>query len=833
MNARRTRVPSLSAWALLLSLGAGMACAAQSSLSISGGIPIYVNLSDPSLNSYQTAAITHTAYDLQRDMSKVFGQASPIAFQSPPAGAAGPLLYIATRRAALSDARVSGALPQLSGTESHQVVAVSTGSFQAIVMEGADARGTLYATYTFSEKVLGIPPFWFWASWVPAHRSSIGLAPGVLYSFGPPTVPWRAWMFNDQDFIAAWESVEGSLTPAPAPSTGAANTLDPLYETMLRLKLNALSTGSDLTDFSYDATTGQASHSGLGTATAVLNRGFAFVDSALGNIANWQAYWAYRSQFTNIPSASPVRNPNPTSYSPALTQDLIDQTLANPVPAPGAGADQFQPTDLETFWLYHIQVAQVLLPQAEIIWCLTFRGAGDSAYYGPPGGPAYFAGAPTDPPTGLPAASLQLARAQLFQAMYAHQAALLSYALGNPCPFSRAEYYAETEDLLDAGMLSPISDGCTMAQFSNERREHFITAGALSNLGGTQALGFYQNFDYSTSGSHYVDAEGPWKVEQNYQPLIATNRLVYSIVNIGNVREYALSASANAAMLWSPSTYSTDAFLADWTAEYFGPAQAAQIAQLYTAFYAAYWQQQASVSALGVGRQYLFQDLRWGLAAHYFDTSYAKSFPATPGLTVESPFRSDNEYYDWHSIVPQYTSNDTDQIPALIDGGQAMLGRLSPLQASCASILGQLAPNSSSRVFLQDDVCFAVNYLAGVISLALSTANVYQTHRTASNAPGPSEVEAAFRQIEELLFVQAHAPAFPGTADFRGFYSAPQKFDPYAACLEFQTYTGFDIDCRFRPADVMYDPRPCREGGSGAADAAACLTPGRLRTGLH
>jgi hypothetical protein len=827
MNARRAQVRLLLALTPALSLCAGSASAAQPSVTVTGGIPIYVNLADASLNSYQIAAITHTAYDLQRDMSKIFGAVSPVAFQSPPTGAAGPVLYIGTQRAISSDSRVSGSLPQLPGIESHQVVAVSSGSFQAIVMEGADARGTLYATYTFSEKVLGIPPFWFWASWVPAQQTSIALAAGVLFSFGPPSVTWRAWLFNDQDFIAAWRGVQGSLTPAPAPSTGTGNTLDPLYETMLRLKLNAISTGSDLTDFSYDSTTGLASHSGLGSATDVLNRGFAFVDSALANVANWQAYWAYRSQFTNIPSASPVRNPNPTSYSPALTQDLIDRTLANPVPAPGSGSGQFQPTDLESFWLYHIQVAQVLLPQAEIIWCLTFRGSGDSAYYGPPGGPPYFAGAPTDPPTGLPAPSLQQARAQIFQAIYAHQAALLSYQLGISCPLSRAEYYAETQDLIDAGLLSPIADGCTIAQFSNERREHFITSGALNNLSGAEALGFYQNFNYSTSGSHFVDAEGPWKVERNYRPLVATNRLVYSIVNTGNVREYALSGSANAAMLWDPATYSTDAFLADWTAQYFGLAQAARIAQLYTAFYDSYWQQQASVPSLGAGRQYIFQDLRWGLAAHYFNTSYGKSFPATPNLTVESPFRADNEYYDWHSIVPQATSGDTDQVPALMDGAQAMLGQLSPLQAACGSILGQLAPDSSSQVFLKDDVCFAVDYLTDIISLALSTAKVYQTHRLTSNPPGGAGVEAAFRQIRRILAIQAHAPAFPGTADFRGFYSAPDKFDPSAACLEFQTYTGIEIDCQDRPANPARDLRPCREDGGSPAGPAECFGPVR------
>jgi len=753
---------------LPLCLPAALAAAtAQSSVTIASGTPISVNLSDPSLNSYPIAALTHAAPDLQRDMCKVFGPASPIAFQSPPAGAAGPVLCIGTQRAVSGDTQLQGSLPALSGIESHQVVAVSSGSFQAMVMEGADTRGTLYATYTFSERVLGITPFWFWASWVPAHQTSIALAPGILYSLGPPGV---AWLFNDQDFISAWKSMPDSLTPAPAPATGTGNALDPLYETMLRLKLNALSTGGDLTDFSYDSTTGMASHSGLGTATDVLDRGLAFVDSALGNVANWQAHWAYRSQFTNIPSASPVRNPNPTNYSPALTQVPIDQTLADPVPAAGLGSGQFQPTDLESFWLYRIQVAQALLPRAEIIWCRTFRGDGDAAYYGPPGGPACFAAAVTDPATGVAAAWVQQARAQVFQAMYTHQAALLKSALGNPCPLVRAEYSAETQDLLDAGMLSPILDGCTIGQFSSERREHFITSGALNNLGGTGALGFYQNFNYSTSGSHYVDGEGPRKAVQNYRPLVATNRLAFSIVDIGSVREYALSGSANAAMLRSPAGYSTDAFLAGWTAAYFGQAQAAQIARLYTAFYGAYGQPQASTPPLDVSRQYLFQFLRWGLAVHYLDTSYARSFPA------------------------------------LIDGAHARLSRLGTLQASCTSILGQLSPESSSRVFLRDDVCFEVDHLSGVVSLALAAANVYQTHRVSSDAPGPIEAEAAFRRIEETLSIQAPAPAFPGTADFRGFYSAPQKFDPHATCLEFQTYTGFDIDCSFHPASPMRGP---------------------------
>jgi hypothetical protein len=56
---------------------------------------------------------------------------------------------------------------ELDGFESHRVYADPENN--RIYVEGFDLRGTIFAIYTFSEKILGVPPLHYWSSWVPKH----------------------------------------------------------------------------------------------------------------------------------------------------------------------------------------------------------------------------------------------------------------------------------------------------------------------------------------------------------------------------------------------------------------------------------------------------------------------------------------------------------------------------------------------------------------------------------------------------------------------------------------------------------------------------------------
>ena len=114
---------------------------------------------------------------------------------------------------------------QLDDFESHRVyVDEPTGS---IVLHGKDMRGTIYAIYSFSERILGVPPLWYWCSWQPEVKESIQISANYDYFCPSPQVRYRAWFPNDQDLFTPWrwKSTDNN---------------ERWLETMLRLKLNTV-----------------------------------------------------------------------------------------------------------------------------------------------------------------------------------------------------------------------------------------------------------------------------------------------------------------------------------------------------------------------------------------------------------------------------------------------------------------------------------------------------------------------------------------------------------------------------------------------------------------
>ena len=131
---------------------------------------------------------------------------------------------------------------QLDGFESHRVYADAEN--KRIYIEGYDLRGTIYAIYSFSEKILGVPPLHFYCSWIPIKKDEIKVADDYNLFFKSPQVRYRSILPGDQDFINPWrkESEENENV---------------WLETTLRLKFNTVETYSTimpdykLTDYAY------------------------------------------------------------------------------------------------------------------------------------------------------------------------------------------------------------------------------------------------------------------------------------------------------------------------------------------------------------------------------------------------------------------------------------------------------------------------------------------------------------------------------------------------------------------------------------------------------
>ncbi len=66
----------------------------------------------------------------------------------------------------------------------------------ALVIAGADMRGTIYGLYEISEQI-GVSPWYDWADVPVRHRDNLSLAPGT-YRTDPPAVRYRGIFLNDE-----------------------------------------------------------------------------------------------------------------------------------------------------------------------------------------------------------------------------------------------------------------------------------------------------------------------------------------------------------------------------------------------------------------------------------------------------------------------------------------------------------------------------------------------------------------------------------------------------------------------------------------------------------
>lgn len=115
--------------------------------------------------------------------------------------------------------------------------------FDVVVVAGADSRGAQFAAYSFSEKLLGVNPWKWFADQRPVTREKIVLpadgAAGGDFFFPPFLFKHRAGFPNDEDLF-------GNSQPSPMGDTvWSDTTYDRYYETLLRQKMNGVLVGTN------------------------------------------------------------------------------------------------------------------------------------------------------------------------------------------------------------------------------------------------------------------------------------------------------------------------------------------------------------------------------------------------------------------------------------------------------------------------------------------------------------------------------------------------------------------------------------------------------------
>jgi hypothetical protein len=307
------RFPALTVFAALSFLLCGVQPLARAQ-----DKPILITSAVTIVESAQEPGPVHRAtQDLVADFTKVLGRAPKMVDGL---DASGPVsLVIAQSQNVPAGVGCTTASDRESFALSTTEAGVGPTRRRIVCLVGADMRGTIYAIYEFSQKVLGVDPMYLWTDKQPAKRASITLPADFARTYPSPVFKYRGFFPNDEDLLTGW------VTPKKGEQTGIAlSTWDMVFETILRLKGNMVVPGTWI--FPDDAQVHAATERGL-----IVNQHHAI---PLGvNVARW---------------------PQDVPYNYSTHPEILERAWTNAV-------NEYK-------------------PDQEILWSVGLRGLSDSSY---------------------------------------------------------------------------------------------------------------------------------------------------------------------------------------------------------------------------------------------------------------------------------------------------------------------------------------------------------------------------------------------------------------------------------------------------------------------
>jgi hypothetical protein len=345
--------------------------------------------------------------------------------------------------------------------------------------------------------------------------------------------------------------------------------------------------------------------------------------------------------------------------------------------------------ELEEFWRYNVKT---LIENGidEIIWGVNFRGNGDIPFW----------------TTFTDARASMKERGQIINNAVNTQVQILKDENEGIMPATRMIFYDEMSDLLAERLIDPPKEDNLIWNFVAARRDHFPNEDIQSlSINDDIPLGYYMNLQFTSTGSHMVQAEGPWKMEKNYRYVDSKNAepMAFSVMNAGNIREHVLTLSANAEMMCNFSTYDSDKFLVDFCKMYYGEQHSETIYGLYKKFFNAYWNQKKNDLA-DFERQYIFHDLRYKQAIRQLSSKFFEPLESNP-LKDYGHEQLPNRTF---RIVPEDNGTEN-QIEALIKGTSGSYEKFKEVAQKTDSLLNDLP--AEAKVFFNDNLRHPAHFM--------------------------------------------------------------------------------------------------------------------------
>lgn len=387
--------------------------------------------------------------------------------------------------------------PSLPGPEAWRIEV----SERAVKIAGSDELGAIYGVYQFSQRFLGVDPFWFWKDRRPERREAVGLKPQTLKS-SPATFRYRGWFVNDEDLLTEWKAGGGKRF-IDYPFYGqviAPEAADAIFEALLRAGGNLIIPASfvDVMNPPEAALVRRAAERGLYVTQHHIE--------PLGvSHFGFENFWARRGRKL------------------AMTYSSL-------------------PGEVRETWRAYAAKWRELAGD-HVIWQLGLRGRGDR--------PVWTADKGVTP---------QDAGALISRAM-ADQWQIVREVDPRPAPPATTTLWLEGSALMSQGSLT-IPEGVTIV-FADEGKSQTMQKDFYQTPRTAKAgYGVYYHVGFWMQGPHLVQGTRPEKLQRVFGEVVAKGDTRYAIINVCNVREHVLGVQAATEVMNDYAGWSPEGFLA-------------------------------------------------------------------------------------------------------------------------------------------------------------------------------------------------------------------------------------------------------------------------------